>query len=73
MENYYFTFGGNQALANNYVVISANTADEARHTMVAHYGKLWAFQYVWEEFKHQPEDYGLTEVKLGSPNFKRDY
>lgn len=73
MKNYYFTFGCNQSLANNYVVVRANDADEARMTMVAHYGKMWAFQYVWEEFQHQPEEYNLTEVKLGSPNFKREY
>lgn len=71
MENYYFTFGQNQTLRNNYVVIRANTADEARHSMVAYYGRMWAFQYVWEEFRNQPADYGLTEVKLGTPNFKR--
>lgn len=71
MENYYFTFGQTQVLRNNYVVIRASTADEARTRMIAHYGKLWALQYVWEEFKYELEEYGLTEVKLGTPNYRR--
>ncbi len=71
MEKYYFTFGQNQVLHDNYVVIPANDRDDARRKMCAYYGKLWAFQYVWEEFKDQPAEYGLTEVKLGTPNFKR--
>jgi hypothetical protein len=33
-------------------------------------GKLWTFQYVWEEFKDQPEKYELSEVDFGTPNMR---
>lgn len=71
MNNYYFTFGGNQTLRDCYVQITAEDREEARKIMMGHYGRLWAFQYTEEEFAGQPQEYGLQQVRLGTPNLKR--
>lgn len=70
MNKYYFTFGGNHrtregfSLGQSYVVITAAFEEEARHLMHKARGDVWAFSYTEEEFKGQPEEYGLTELTL---------
>ncbi len=68
MNKYFCTFGQNQTLKNNYVVIDADTFDEARRAMHKHYGAMWAFMHNEEEFGDQPAKYGLMEVPFGTPN-----
>ena len=44
-----FTFGFGQGHDNGYVIIHADTWQEARKKMVKEYGLNWGFQYVSEE------------------------
>ncbi len=64
---FFFTFGQNSSLSDNYVVIEAPTSLDARKAMFEHYGYTWGFQYTWESFHYQPAKYDLTEVPLGTP------
>lgn len=70
MNKYFFTFGMNQltedgkSLGKNYVVIEDKDNWDASSKMIAARGVRWAFCYTEEDFKGQPEEYGLTEVSL---------
>jgi hypothetical protein len=67
LKPFYFTFGSNTNLRNNYVCIMARTAGEARQEMFNKQGTLWGFQYDDElDFQRQIKEYGLTEVPLGT-------
>lgn len=69
-QKFFFTFGSNQLTDDNqslglaYVVIEEQTAGFARFIMNERRGSNWAFCYTEEEFKHQPEEYGLHELTL---------
>lgn len=67
-ENWYFTFGVGQKLANNFVVIRDETFERARRRMNDTYGPKWAFQYSEKDFLPQIEKYRLQEVVFGTPN-----
>ena len=45
MKKYYFTFGCGQEHANCYIIIEAETSEEARQEMVNRYGRKWSRQY----------------------------
>jgi hypothetical protein len=66
MPAFYFTFGNNMSLKDNYVKIEAANQMEARTVMVQHHGTRWAFDYTEEQFLPQISKYGLTEVPLGT-------
>lgn len=72
MNKYFITFGMNQltedgkSLGKNYVVIEGEDRFDASDKMIAARDVKWAFCYSEEEFKGQPEKYGLTEVSLES-------
>ena len=67
---FYFTFGCGhtdkslRSLFKNYCIIDAPTEDEAREVMHKARGIKWSMCYNEDEFKGQPERYGLTEVSL---------
>lgn len=50
-------------LHDKYFVIEAYTKEAAREEAFLLFGTAWAFLYTEEEFKGQPEKYGLTEKK----------
>lgn len=62
-QYWYFTFGWNSSKRNKYVKIYGSFLG-ARTIMEEEFGTRWAFQYSWEEFEHQIEDYGLTELRI---------
>lgn len=67
LRPFFFTFGSNTNLRNNYIRIMARSAGEARAEMFAKHGTLWGFQYDDEDdFARQIKDYGLTEVPIGT-------
>lgn len=70
---YFFTFGQNQTLARNYVVVESESYDGARVQMVSAYGTVFAFQYDEASFRGQPAKYGLLEVPFGTPNEHVEY
>lgn len=69
-QDWYFTFGANhthpetgQRLGKNYVRIHG-TADSTRETMLAAFGKQWAFQYSTAEKAMKVDRWNLTEVSM---------
>ena len=66
MKTWYFTFGSDTSLAQNYIKIEAMSAGDARAEMFKHQGVLWGFQYDEEAFLPQIKEYTLTEVPLGT-------
>ena len=67
LHRFYFTFGQAYNLRNIYVVIEAETRDEARRVMQSIYGRNYAFDYDETSFADQPAKYGLTQVPFGTP------
>jgi hypothetical protein len=66
MQTWYFTFGSNTNLAQNYMVVKAWSMEDARKIMFQKQGVLWGFQYSEQEFLPQITEYKLTEVPLGT-------
>lgn len=65
-KKFYFTFAQRTVLKNAYMVVEAESEAEARAKMIEMYGKIiFAFSYTEEEFKGQPEKYGLYEIEFG--------
>lgn len=68
MKNFYFTFGVGTTYASRYVVIAADTYEDARNEMFARFGTNWAFQYTEKEWVDEDgismaDDWNLTEMK----------
>jgi hypothetical protein len=62
LQKYYVTFPFKYIeLRNKYCVLEAYTKDDALEEAFLLFGTAWAFMYSEEEFKGQPEKYGLTE------------
>lgn len=71
VKPYYFTFGWNSNLRNNYVVVNEVNWLLARETMFKQYGLAWAFQYDEEGARPIIDRFGLTVVPMGtSSNIK---
>jgi hypothetical protein len=70
MKDYIATFGLGSILGKNFVRVPAESAHEARRTMFAIYGNLWAFLYE-DEDAAGVNPFKLTEVPLGTPNAKK--
>lgn len=75
---FFYTFGLGYNLRNNYVVVEAENAREARAKFQAARaevdgmeGRLYAFDYTEAEFAPQIEQYGLTEVPIDTPIWER--
>ena len=58
MKKFYITFGFNQGHDNCYVIVNAQTNDDARQKMIDVYGLKWGFIY------ESAEDAGVEEYKL---------
>ena len=52
-QTFYFTFGSDHPLRDNWIEILAENGHAAREIMVAHFGTRWAFQY--EDVDWKPE------------------
>ena len=63
MEKWYFTFGVDSPLSDNYVVI-AGDVDETRAKMFRMFGASWAGQYTEETFRVMNERYNMTEFEV---------
>ena len=68
MKKYYFTFGYGQLHENKYVVIEADTYEEAREEMYNRFGTKWSFQYTEKEWVDKDgitmaENWNLAELK----------
>lgn len=62
VQNFYFTFGCGTLYKNKYAKF-VGTYESARDEMMKHYGKEWCMQYDEEQFKGQPEKFGLAEIE----------
>ena len=51
LKTYYFTFGQQHPLRDNWIEIQAVNADTARKRMFELFGAHWAFQYSEADFK----------------------
>ena len=68
----FITYGCGSNLRNCYAVVEGENYKECRaHADLITEGKF-AFDYSEEQFKGQPEKYGLTEVPLQPQRFKGD-
>jgi hypothetical protein len=59
METFYFTFGFGQLLANHYIVVEAESSEDARLAILGQFGRHWSFQYTQQQW---------TEHWVNSPN-----
>lgn len=66
MKKFYFSFGYGTTNRNNFVCVEAEDYGAARQTFCEQHGDQFAFQYTEEEFAGQAEQYGLTEVPIGT-------
>lgn len=58
MKDFYFTFGCGQVHENCYIIISAESSNEAREEMFRWFGNKWASQY------NSAEDAGVVKFNL---------
>jgi hypothetical protein len=71
MKKYYFTFGCGQQHAGHYIIIEADTVEQARQQMFAKFGRKWSMCYTEQEWKvveDQSRQIGYpleTELKMG--------
>lgn len=76
-KEYFFTFGSNhvdgagRSLGYRFVKVQAESQEEARDIMYRARGDKWAFCYDAEDFKGQPEKYGLFEIDIYDAAFMR--
>lgn len=76
-KEYFFTFGSNHlsrrgaSLGYRFVKIPAGSQEEAQEIMYRARGEKWAFCYSADEFKGQPEKYGLSEIDIYDAAFMR--
>ncbi len=78
MEKYFFTFGSNMytsegfSLARSYVVIEAESENDAREKMFKARGDKWSFCYTEEEFSGQVEKYKLVCLPVSQVVINKD-
>lgn len=78
MSRYFFTFGQAYNLANSYVVVEADTAEEARRQFTTvradldeMAGRCYAFSYDERDFAGQAERWGLSEIPIDAPIWRQ--
>lgn len=66
MNLHFFTFGVGHLLRRHYVIIAAQTAEEARTEMVHQFGTCWSWQYSEAEWADRAPRYFADLVPIGT-------